>query len=293
MLRPETWVTSWTSDCVRGARRVFQSSAAINCEGKRHDHVLPSPRRERVQDAAYRRHRQTWFTSFRRFLSRGTYVRDWLSRIRRNETSSLKTQIREALAAAILEGTLSETTPVPSPRRMAEKLGVSRNTIVLAYQGLLEDGYLIARERSGYYVSSRTLAASPQYKLPLPQPRLAPAKRARDHSALWRSRLRAKPAQFATTINLPEWAHRLPVHARAGRVQTLSARRMARVRQAGARQARVCSAHGRELGRRRSAARRAAPAAHPAAARNLCIGKPDSGHHGRPERSVSGLRLAR
>ena len=40
---------------------------------------------------------------------------------------------------------------------MAKSLGVSRNTVVLAYQGLLDDGYLVARERSGYYVSEKAL----------------------------------------------------------------------------------------------------------------------------------------
>ena len=34
---------------------------------------------------------------------------------------------------------------------------MSRNTVVLAYQGLLDDGYLVARERSGYYVAEKAL----------------------------------------------------------------------------------------------------------------------------------------
>ena len=41
-------------------------------------------------------------------------------------------------------------------------LGVSRNTVVLAYQGLLDDGYLVARERSGYYVSEKALDGAPR-----------------------------------------------------------------------------------------------------------------------------------
>ena len=123
-------------------------------------------------------HRQTWFTSFRRFLSRGTYVRDWLSRIRQErEPVVSRRRSGQPLAAAILEGTLSENCSgalaAPGWPRSSE---YRATLIVLAYQGLLEDGYLTARERSGYYVSNRTLAASPQYKLPLPQPRLAPGK---------------------------------------------------------------------------------------------------------------------
>ena len=84
-------------------------------------------------------------------------MRDWLVHIRRSEYSSLQTQIREALVSAILDGQLTREEPIPSTRKMAKSLGVSRNTVVLAYQGLLDDGYLVARERSGYYVAEKAL----------------------------------------------------------------------------------------------------------------------------------------
>jgi GntR family transcriptional regulator/MocR family aminotransferase len=87
-------------------------------------------------------------------------MRDWLIHIKRNETASLQTQIREALVSAILDGQLAQDEPIPSTRKMAKSLGVSRNTVVLAYQGLLDDGYLAARERSGYYVSEKTLESA-------------------------------------------------------------------------------------------------------------------------------------
>ncbi|MFN0190724.1 MAG: PLP-dependent aminotransferase family protein [Aestuariivirga sp.] len=98
-------------------------------------------------------------------------MRDWLVHIRRNEHASLQTQIREALVSAILDGQLARNEPIPSTRKMAKSLGVSRNTVVLAYQGLLDDGYLAAKERSGYYVSEKAMesvapAAPPRRKLP-------------------------------------------------------------------------------------------------------------------------------
>lgn len=83
-------------------------------------------------------------------------MRDWLVHLKRNESASLQTQIREALVSAILDGQLAREEPVPSTRKMAKSLGVSRNTVVLAYQALLDDGYLSARERSGYFVSDKT-----------------------------------------------------------------------------------------------------------------------------------------
>src|SRR3954447_22748769 len=84
---------------------------------------------------------------------------DWLIHIQRGEHASLQTQIREALVAAILDGQLAREEPIPSTRKMAKSLGVSRNTVVLAYQGLLDDGCLVARERSGYYVAEKALEA--------------------------------------------------------------------------------------------------------------------------------------
>ena len=79
----------------------------------------------------------------------GPKLRDWLIHLRRGEYASLQTQIREALVSAILDRNLDLAEPIPSTRKMAKSLGVSRNTVVLAYQGLLDDGYLVARERSG------------------------------------------------------------------------------------------------------------------------------------------------
>ncbi len=42
---------------------------------------------------------------------------------------------------------------MPSGRVLAKLLGVARNTVVLAYQQLVDEGFLEARERSGYFVN--------------------------------------------------------------------------------------------------------------------------------------------
>jgi GntR family transcriptional regulator / MocR family aminotransferase len=84
-------------------------------------------------------------------------MRDWLIHIKRGEYASLQTQIREALVSAILDRKLDKSEPIPSTRKMAKSLGVSRNTVVLAYQGLLDDNYLLAKERSGYFVSDKAI----------------------------------------------------------------------------------------------------------------------------------------
>lgn len=71
---------------------------------------------------------------------------------------SLQGQIREMLVSAILDGHIPPGAHLPSSREMAEQLEVARNTVVLAYQQLSDEGYLISRERSGHFVNPDALA---------------------------------------------------------------------------------------------------------------------------------------
>ena len=66
---------------------------------------------------------------------------------------TLQGQIREMLVSSILGGILPPDEPVPSSREMAEQLGVGRITVVLAYQQLADEGYLLSRQRKGHFVN--------------------------------------------------------------------------------------------------------------------------------------------
>jgi GntR family transcriptional regulator / MocR family aminotransferase len=81
-------------------------------------------------------------------------VRDSLFHIRRDDSLSIHSQIRKMLVSAILDGHLAPGMALPSCRKMSNTLGVARNTVALAYQSLVDDGYLLSRERSGYYINS-------------------------------------------------------------------------------------------------------------------------------------------
>ena len=74
-----------------------------------------------------------------------------------DDRSNLQTRIREMLVSAILDGHLPPGTPVPSGRKLAQQLKVARNTVVLAYEHLVDEGYLVSKERSGFYVSQDIL----------------------------------------------------------------------------------------------------------------------------------------
>lgn len=66
---------------------------------------------------------------------------------------TLQAQIRQMIAGGILSGRLRKGERLPSSRRLARHLGVSRITVTLAYTDLLASDYLEARDRSGHYVS--------------------------------------------------------------------------------------------------------------------------------------------
>lgn len=65
----------------------------------------------------------------------------------------LQQQIRERLIHAIATGILEPGGRAPASRSLASRLGVSRNTVLIVYQLLTAEGYLVARERSGLFVA--------------------------------------------------------------------------------------------------------------------------------------------
>nr|WP_211091873.1 PLP-dependent aminotransferase family protein [Vibrio agarilyticus] len=65
----------------------------------------------------------------------------------------MQEQVREYLVNAILVGTFVPDQALPSCRKLSQQLKVSRNTVSLVYESLLDDGYLVSRPRSGYYLS--------------------------------------------------------------------------------------------------------------------------------------------
>jgi GntR family transcriptional regulator / MocR family aminotransferase len=72
----------------------------------------------------------------------------------RNDTTPLYHQIYETLRRSILNGEIDRGTQVPATRLLAKELGVSRMTVVNAYDQLLAEGYLEGKTGAGTYVAS-------------------------------------------------------------------------------------------------------------------------------------------
>jgi GntR family transcriptional regulator/MocR family aminotransferase len=67
--------------------------------------------------------------------------------------SFLQLQIRQMIVTAIEDGRLPLGVRMPSSRDLAALLKVSRNTIVIAYEQLVDQNFLVSRERSGYFIA--------------------------------------------------------------------------------------------------------------------------------------------
>ena len=68
-------------------------------------------------------------------------------------TDTLQNRIKRQVVEGILSGRFLPGERMPSSRALARHLGVSRITVSFAYTDLVADDYLVARGRSGYFVS--------------------------------------------------------------------------------------------------------------------------------------------
>lgn len=112
----------------------------------------------------------------------------------------LQAQIREMMVGAILDGQLPPGVPLPSSRDMAERLGVARNTVVLAYQQLSEEGYLLSRQRSGHFVNPDITRGRAQTPAAPSQAQPAAPRRVD-----WEARFCLHPTQQRSIVKPADW----------------------------------------------------------------------------------------
>lgn len=83
-------------------------------------------------------------------------------RIDDSADEGLQLQVFEQIRQLIVDGRLKPGAPMPSSRVLAADLGISRNTVVLAYERLECEGYLEVRKPTGTFVSSNIILDSPE-----------------------------------------------------------------------------------------------------------------------------------
>ncbi len=108
---------------------------------------------------------------------------------------TLQQQIQQMIAQGILSGRFQQGEKLPSTRKLAGHLGVSRITVTIAYTELLANDYLISKGRSGYFVSQNA---------PAP-PRFSPSPEATD-AVDWHRAIGQKFSGGVTPSKPQDWA---------------------------------------------------------------------------------------
>ncbi|WP_267740139.1 MocR-like pyridoxine biosynthesis transcription factor PdxR [Myroides injenensis] len=78
---------------------------------------------------------------------------DFEINIEYNSSKAMYLQIADAIITNIKEGRLKKGMVLPGTRKLAIDLGVNRNTVVEAINVLIQEGYLISKERKGTFVA--------------------------------------------------------------------------------------------------------------------------------------------
>ena len=120
-----------------------------------------------------------------------------LFRLQADAPLSIQAQLRAQVIAAIGDGQIPADRPLPSSRQLAAQLGIARNTVVIVYQQLADDGYLISRVRHGYFAN--TAVTGKRLTVPAADPHQA-------QTAIdWPSRLRLQPSRQRNICKVPDW----------------------------------------------------------------------------------------
>ncbi|MEM0936179.1 MAG: PLP-dependent aminotransferase family protein [Pseudomonadota bacterium] len=109
---------------------------------------------------------------------------------------TLQHRIKRIVITGILSGRFRPGERMPSTRGLARHLGVSRITVAYAYTDLVADDYIVARGRSGYFVSD----TAPKPQAP-PSTVDAESARALD----WAHLIGAPPERAATVERPVDW----------------------------------------------------------------------------------------
>ncbi|MCM0022161.1 MAG: PLP-dependent aminotransferase family protein [Tagaea sp.] len=109
---------------------------------------------------------------------------------------TLQGRVKEMLVHAILDGFVSPEARLPSSRTLSRELGLSRVTVTLALQQMLDHGFVVSRPRSGLYVNRDVLT---------PYLGAGGAGRARTSAIDWSKRLRVAPGAQRNIAKPADW----------------------------------------------------------------------------------------
>lgn len=117
----------------------------------------------------------------------------------------LHAQLTRALKSALAHGGGGQGSRLPPTRALARELGLSRNTVLTAYEQLRAEGFMEARVGSGSFVATPLFAEAANDAAPMvAPPQTAYARRAREvHDPAWVARRREPGIRYSFQYGLP------------------------------------------------------------------------------------------
>jgi GntR family transcriptional regulator / MocR family aminotransferase len=126
----------------------------------------------------------------------------------RDGPETLQNQIFGQIRDFVLSGRLKPGTAMPGSRVLAEELGVSRNTVLLAYERLITEGYLQTLPATGTFVSNDLPDASIVYN-PRSELRHPPHEStSRRRPVIFEGRAQRRVSQNRDTVSIDFWGSR-------------------------------------------------------------------------------------
>ena len=119
-------------------------------------------------------------------------------------------ELQSQLRAAIVDGRLPLGAQLPATRQAQAFFGVSRNTLADVYDGLLNEGYVVARRGSGTFVAEALPAT--------------PSRAVRDGARMLAHRLNTFWLRADVTEAMGFWRDPPPIHAAARRAPSIDLR---------------------------------------------------------------------
>lgn len=178
-----------------------------------------------------------------------------LLHISRDLPAPIPAQIVAGIRDAVATGALSPNDAIPSTRALAQQLGVSRGSVVTAYDQLEGEGYLLTSQGAPTRIHPDLTVvdnpvAPPAARVPrdVPRPRIslkpAPGSTGNIPPATWRKAWREAAAQPRTTVDKsgePELRHAVAEHLRLARSMRVSPEQI--VITGGSREGLMCILH--------------------------------------------------
>lgn len=115
----------------------------------------------------------------------------------------LQQQVHDRLVEAILDGGVTPHLPLPATRDLATRIGVSRNTVVLVYERLVEDGYLTPVRRRGHFINEQYVRQQLNVRLDYRPSSLFRGDAAEGKA--WAERLRQHPSHHRNIVKPANW----------------------------------------------------------------------------------------